>query len=383
MLKRLGRSKVRRLYRCNRCFTPLPLALLFRWDGCGGIRLRLIDPDHQFAFLENDLLKEIMGMMAAHFGEDAVYEIARDPEKSASCAYIAMLFGTDSRWLRPLSLLARYTPLADIILESNMAFLGYGAGNVVSKKLSQTAFYTRNPFDKRLFQADVEGVFLATREREIEAKVDTISEAERIYLYHADARVPRVPGISKRYRIVSRPMVEVENPYELSLCPRCGIPKAISVFLWDARSGMIINKETQKRMILWPCYTLESLLEALTGYFGKEAEVLITNTVKRYQRDDIMSGGIGLPPEEKVRFLQSDLHGQYRVLLQHLAVMGLGHGEASVDEAHSRVRITMTNALFPVVTSGLMAGIVEALEGTPVMVSWEEGAENVVYSLEW
>jgi len=55
--------------------------------------------------------------------------------------------------------------------------------------------------------------------------------------------------------------------------------------------------------VLWPCYALERLLGTLTVQLGEEAETLITNTVKRYQKDSILSGGVGFTPEEKLEFV--------------------------------------------------------------------------------
>jgi len=43
----------------------------------------------------------------------------------------------------------------------------------------------------------------------------------------------------------------------------------------------------------------------------------------------------------------------------------------------------MTNALIPVMTSGLIAGMVEALERKVVMVSLEEEEDATTYTLKW
>ena len=83
VLKTITRERVRRLHRCHECFSPRILPLLFRWDDGGVIALRLINRNLRFAFLENDLLNEILDLLVGHFGEEEVYEIARNTERGS------------------------------------------------------------------------------------------------------------------------------------------------------------------------------------------------------------------------------------------------------------------------------------------------------------
>ena len=92
-------------------------------------------------------------------------------------------------------------------------------------------------------------------------------------------------------------------------------------------------------------------------------------------------GGVGFTPEEKLAFIEADKKGQYRLLLHHLACMGYGNGEVDLAE-ETRIKISMTNSLVPQVTSGQIAGMVVALEGRPVAVSWEVGPRTTTYLLE-
>ena len=381
VMKRISRDKVRRLNHCHKCYTPRLLSLLFRWDDGGALALRYMNPNMRFIFLENDLLNEVMDVLGAHFGDDEVYEIARNTERASSAGYAAMLFASEKWYLKLPSLLARHTFLVEYVMEMNMNLLGYGAGTTVDRSTENPSLYTRHPFNPTLFQADLEGVYLVLREREVTALKDVISEEESIYMYYSEP-VPRVPGIYKKFELELPPITPVSEPYVQSKCPRCGVPKAIGQYLWDPRDGVIINRSNGRRIILWPCYALEQLLGTLREQLGEEAEILITNTVKRYQRDNILSGGVGFTSEEDVEFLKSDRQGQYASLLRHLACMGYGHGVADLEQ-DNKVRITITNPLIPLVSSGLVAGMVEALEGEPVRVSWTERAGATAYTLVW
>lgn len=380
VLKRASRESVSRLSRCPECFTPKLLKTLFKWGDGGTVTLRLLNPDMRFAFLENDLLNEIIKLLVGQFGEEQVSEIVRDTERASAAGYVSMLFGAFKPWMKPLTYIATHSFLLGYVLEKNVVLLGYGAGELVELKMPNAVVYTRNPYNVTLFSADLEACYLVAREREIRAIPDPVSEQEGIYFYHGRAEPERIPDAFKKYTVTMVPANPVDSPYDFPRCPRCGVPTPITQLWWDARDGMIVHKMTGRRMILWPCYALERLLEALEARLGREAEELIFSTVKEYQVRSIASGGVGFSPLEQLEFLEADKKGQYELLLKHLACRGFGHGVVELGDG--RVRVKMTNALIPLVTSGLVSGMVEALEDRPVKVSREELGETTVYTLE-
>jgi hypothetical protein len=382
VLRTITRERVRRLHRCHECFSPRLLPLLFRWDDGGVIALRLINRDFRFAFLENDMLCEIIDLLVGHFGEEKVYELARNAERGSSSGYVAMLFAADKWWLEPFSLAARHSFIMPYLLEMSVTLLGYAACKAADLKLPNAMLYTRNPYNMTLFQADVEGVYLVVREREVDAKIDPISEEEGVFMYYATVPEKRTRGVFKKYKVDTPPINTVEEPYHFDGCPRCGLPRQITEFWWDAREGVIVQKDTGKRMILWPCYAMERLLGTFVDQLGEKAEQLIFTEVKDYQKNSILTGGIGFTPAEKLEFVEADRRGQYTLLLKHLACMGYGHGKVDVMEA-DRIKITMTNPLMPLVASGQIAGTVEALEDRPVKVTWQEGPDTTTYLLEF
>lgn len=380
VLKRASKGRVRRLWRCGECFNPLLLRWLFKWHD-GVITLRLLNPDFRFAFLENDMLRKVIDLLVEQFGEEKVYEIARNTERGSATGYLAMVLAAEQWWARPVSYLARYTFLLDYLLELNVSFLGYGAADLVDKKLPNGVVFMRRPYIKSLFQADVEAAYMLARDRQITIRTDPVSETEGIYFYWGVAESERTPGAFREYKIETPPVRRVTDPYTFTRCPKCGVPNKISRFWWDARSGVISHKETRRRIILWPCYALERMLSALEEQLGGEAGDLIFETVKNYERDSILSGGVGFTPEEKLAFIEADKWGQYRLLLHHLACMGFGDGKLDSAE-EDRIKISMTNSLVPQITSGQIAGMVEALEGRQVRVSWELGPKATSYLLE-
>ncbi len=380
VLRKASKEHVRRIIRCSECYSPLLLKWLFRWHD-GVITLRLLNPDFRFAFLENDMLRSVMDFLVEQFGEERVFEIARSTERGSATGYLSMVLAAEQWWMKPISYLIRYSFILDYLLELNVSFLGYGAADMVDKELPNGVVFMRHPYVRSLFQADVEAAYMLARDREITIRTDPVSEAEGIYMYAGKAESERTPGAFREYRLETPPVTRVTDPYTFLRCPRCGVPGKISQFWWDARSGIIAHKETGKRIILWPCYALERLLGALEEQLGGTAGELIFQTVKDYERDSILSGGVGFTPEEKLAFIEADRFGQYRLLLHHLACMGFGDGKLDLAE-DDVIRISMANSLVPQVTSGQIAGMVEALEGRPVTVSWELGPKATSYTLK-
>jgi hypothetical protein len=343
--------------------------------------MRFFNRNMRFLFIENDLISEILNLLVGHFGEQEVFEIARNAQRGSTSAYTAMLFGTERWWLKPVSFAARYTFLMPQMLERSITLLGFAAGMAADLKVPNAAVYIRHPYNVALFNADIEGTYLVVREREVSTEVDTISGEEEIYMYYATVPDKRTPGIYREYMVDPPPITRVAEPYRLDRCPRCGVPGQIAQFWWDPRDGIIVHKDTGKRVVVWPCYGIEKLIGTFVGQLGREAEALIFDTVKDYQKNSITTGGVGLTPDERLEFLESNRKGQYMVLLRHLASMGYGHGDVEIIDA-SRIKITMTNPLLPLVASGLIAGMAEALEGKPVTVSWEEGPDTTTFTLE-
>lgn len=327
------------------------------------------------------MLREVLDLLIKHFGEEKVFEIARNTEKGSATAYVSTVFLADRWWAKPFTYLAKNTPLLDYLLEMSVCFLGYGAAEITAKKVPYAGVIARHPYSKILFQADLEACYMVARDREITLKPDTISEEYGLYMYFGTVETENIPGLFRKYLLETAPIMHVADPYNFDKCGVCGVPNPIARFWWDARTGVIVQRDTGKRIILWPCYALERLLGAFEEQLGEQAGELIFNTVKEYQSRSISSGGIGFTAEEKLEFIEADKEGQYRQLLKRMACMGFGDGEVDLLE-DDRIEIKMINPLVPKVASGLIAGMVEALEGRPVEVSWEEGARATTFSLE-
>ncbi len=213
--------------------------------------------------------------------------------------------------------------------------------------------------------------------------VESVSPEEDVFYF-----IGRTPDAQRRenlfhtYRIKPEPIRSIANPPRIARCPRCGIPTPVSYYLWDERLGIIVSRLSGRRIILWPDYALEKMLKAFEHELGDEAREIIIGITREFWTDLIRSKGVGLSPQEQVDFLEANTQGRYEILLNRLAYQGYGRcTSVEIEESPYRVRIELVNPSTPMIISGVLAGMFEALEGRAVSVDMEEERDKVIYYL--
>jgi hypothetical protein len=66
------------------------------------------------------------------------------------------------------------------------------------------------------------------------------------------------------------PYRHAEGDFELEKCASCGCPKALSGYNWQTDEGIIVNKETGRRMAILVPGLLDSLFDELEKELGPE-----------------------------------------------------------------------------------------------------------------
>lgn len=377
------RERLHSIPRCKECGLPVTLRLLFKWRDEGVITLRWFSPDFRFVVVYQELLNRIFDLLEDQFGKEAVDEIAWEAEKGSASEYVSMILLSGRLWLKPLSFLIRYTKLLNILLEQNSSLLGYGAVQVIDAKVPNALIYIRNPYRLSLFRADADGVYEVARERSMRIGVESVSPEEDVFYFIG--RTPdaqRSGNLFHTYRIQPEPIRGVVDPPRVTRCARCGIPTPVSYYLWDERLGIIVSRLSGRRIILWPDYALEKMLKAFEHELGDEAREIIIGITREFWTDLIQSKGVGLSPQEQVEFLEANTQGRYEILLNRLAYQGYGRcTSVEIEESPYRVRIELINPSTPMIISGMLAGMFEALEGRAVNVDMEEERDKVIYYL--
>jgi hypothetical protein len=377
------KEKIRTIPRCKDCGLPRILPLIFNWRDEGVITLRWFATEFRFVFLYQELLNLILSFLEDTFGKEQVDQLTWQAEKGSASEYMAMIVLGDKLWLKPVSLLIRYTRLVNILLELSSALFGYGAIQVIEHGVPYAAAYIRNPYRLSMFRADGDGVYEVTKERRMEMEVVEVSAEENVYYFVG--KTPdkkRIPNLFHIYRIQPAPIQGVSTPLDVPRCPRCNLPRPLSNYVWDERMGIVLNKLSGRRMILWPDYALQELLKTFEETLGERARQIIFDITKQFWTDLILSKGVGLSQEEQLAFLEASPRKRYEIILNQIAYQGLGRAvKVDVEESPYRVRIELINPTTPIVISGILAGIFEALEERDVEVEMEERETSVTYLL--
>jgi len=382
-LTKRPKERIRTIPRCKDCGLPRILPLIFKWRDEGVITLRWFVTEFRFVFLYQELLDLILSFLEDTFGKEQVDQLTRQAEKGSASEYMAMIVLGDKLWLKPLSLLIRYTRLVNILLELSSSLFGYGAIQVIEHGVPYAAAYIRNPYRLSMFRADGDGVYEVTKERRMEMQVVEISAEENIFYFVG--KTPdkkRIPNLFHLYRIQPAPIQEVTTPLDVPRCPRCKLPRPLSNYWWDERMGIVLNKLSGRRMILWPDYALQELLKTFEETLGEKARQIIFDITKQFWTDLILSKGVGLSQEEQLAFLEASPRKRYEIILNQIAYQGLGRAiKVDIEESPYRVKIELINPTTPMVISGILAGIFEALEEKEVGVEMEERETSVTYYL--
>jgi hypothetical protein len=377
------KERIHTIPRCKDCGLPRILPLFFRWRDEGVITLRWFATEFRFVFLYQELLDLVLSFLEDTFGKEQVDQLTRESEKGAASEYVAMIVLGDKLWLKPISLLIRYTKLINILLELNSSLLGYGAIQVIKHGVPYAVAYIRNPYRLSMFRADGDGVYEVAKERRMEMQVVEISAEENIYYFVG--KTPdkeRIPNLFHLYRIQPAPIQGISTPLDIPRCPRCKLPRPLGNYIWDERMGIILNKLSGRRMILWPDYALQELLKTFEEALGEKAKQIIFDITKQFWSDLILSKGVGLSQEEQLAFLEASARKRYEIILNQIAYQGLGRAsKVDIEESPYRVRIELINPTTPTILSGILAGTFEALEDKEVEVEMEERETSVTYLL--
>lgn len=382
-------EKIYPLRRCKSCGVPLLLKRLFVWSNGGTISFRFMARNFRFLLIQQELLNNLFIFLGREFGEDEVNQMIYEIEKGCAGEYISPLVGltipgvknvvraiSDNRYTRPLAIKLFFR-----LLDKHSSFMGLGAIQMAAGSPPYGAAYVRLPHNIDLFRAEADGIYEAISERLVDFRIRPVSEREELYFVEGETRdEKRRRGLLETYRIKPKPIKHINTPLPTARCDCCGVPNQISYYWWDERMGIIVNRLTDKRMVIYPHYSLERMLTAFEDKLGEKAKEIIFFVIRLYWVDLIQHRGVGFTPEEQVLFLEADTMERYELLLNQLSYLGFGRA-TGIDKSDGAITIEMINAVVPSLLSGILGGFFEALEDKEVTVTWREEEDKTVYFL--
>jgi hypothetical protein len=146
-----------------------------------------------------------------------------------------------------------------------------------------------------------------------------------------------------------------EGDIALDSCTTCGAPMGLSSYEWDLDSGIILGKDTGRRMAVFAPTVLDAILDELEKELGEAIPEAAIESQRRFTKT-----GIYVP--ERLRG-KEDLRDQ-------LALRGLGDLK-QLDIGKKGLHIRLENTVMHLMMVGLIQGLYEMVFGVESRIEWE------------
>jgi ribosomal protein L37E len=161
-------------------------------------------------------------------------------------------------------------------------------------------------------------------------------------IYEFTTRWTKYPNVLKE-KLRLEEYNHSDGDIELERCASCGNPKALSAFEWRTEKGVILNRQTGRRMVLLGPVMLDPIFQALEAELGETIPEVVVEAQRRFMKTGFESIDI-LQEEEELR--------------TQLALRGLGNlRHFSLDKNGLRMRVD--NSCLHLLLAGMMQGSYE------------------------
>jgi hypothetical protein len=155
-------------------------------------------------------------------------------------------------------------------------------------------------------------------------------------------------------RFAITPYQHADGDIDLERCSTCGIPKSLSNNKWYLEEGLIVNKESGRRMALLGPGSLDLLFRELEKELGETIPEVVVEAQRRFVKT-------GFYPVSMLRD-EADLREQ-------LALRGLGNLR-EIRMARKGLSMRMDNVIGYLLTVGIIQGLFETAYDVDSKVDW-------------
>jgi hypothetical protein len=188
-----------------------------------------------------------------------------------------------------------------------------------------------------------------------EHKVTYEVEAPEVYIF--TSRHTEYPEVLKE-KLQFIPFEHRDGDVVLERCATCGGPKALSDYRWIQEEGLIVNRQTGKRLAMLGPAMMDPIFRALESELGEDINRVVVEAQRRFV---------------KTGFYSPDMLDSEEAFRQELALKGLGNLKSLAMSA-SGLRMRLDNACLPLLTIGQVQGIFEMRQGADSEAEWEISA---------
>lgn len=341
---------------CPQCGVPAYITSEHLWHPSGFIVQRR-DTRHILVFIESEnlefLLREVEGILGF-----PIQRIVMDTRRRAAKAYMDRVIPEALKEQIRSGKLDVGPVVQGMVGIGHV--LGYGRFEVLDSRLKgddQDYLLVRvhRPYSITLGCVDPVAAFEALVGREMGLSYEeTGPETYEIRAF------PSPHPEELRDRLTMRKYAYPEGNIHLEACSKCGAPTLLEDYEWRLEEGLILHRETGRRMVFFAPSVLEAIFGELERELGETISEAVVEAQRRLTREGLYSIA-GEDPGEELRTM--------------LALRGLG-GLQELKLGADGMILDMENACLPLVVAGLAQGLFESLRGTRARVDWHAGEDG-------
>ncbi len=151
-----------------------------------------------------------------------------------------------------------------------------------------------------------------------------------------------------------------EGGIELERCGTCGGPLKLSDNKWYLDRGVIMNKTANRRLVVMGPNQFDPIFQELETELGETIPEVVVEAQRRFT---------------KTGFFTMDEYGSKEEFRDGLAMRGLGN-LTELDIKRTGLKMTLDNAVLPLIIVGMMQGIFDAALDIDSHVEWELSEEG-------
>ncbi len=334
---------------CSECGASRRIVREHRWLNDGTI-VQSKNPDHRMIFIENDNIAGIFSNVEEIIGV-SIERIIVEAKRRATFDFV------DHILPEIVKAVVRRVGVKPVV--RNITALGkvMGYGNIELSKLRRVrdegdyvTIHTWGIYSVPLFCGDLAGSFNAIDRREVAVNYRELGEGEHEITGHIS-----VHPLELVDRLKPVPYTHKEGDLQLERCGTCGGPKALAEYRWDFESGMIMHRESGRRMVILGPATIDTIVDELEKELGETIPEVVIEAQRRFVRSEFYS-------LDEARTVED--------FRRALSLRGLGNLR-EMDWGEKRLRFHIENPCLYLPMVGLILGIFELASGSDAQADWK------------